>query len=85
MIQMRSSAVPVVVCICGIIVNDKDDSTPVPVDPRTLVQPGVSDGKAVHFNAYWAECHADPEAVQEYGNPETCGEVRDFFYRGENC
>lgn len=62
---------------------DKDDSTPVPVDPRTLVQPGISDGKAVHFNAYWAECHADPEAVQEYGNPETCGEVRDFFYRGE--
>ena len=44
---------------------DKSHSEPVPVDPRTLVQPGVNDGKAVHFNAHWVECHTDPDAVQE--------------------
>ncbi|AUM12592.1 rubber dioxygenase RoxB [Ketobacter alkanivorans] len=62
---------------------DKDDSEPLPVDPRTLLQPGISDGKAVHFNVNWAECHTDPVAVQEAGHPETCGELRDIFYRGE--
>ena len=61
----------------------KDDSEPLPADPRTLVQPGISDGKAVHFNAYWAECHVDPEAVQEEAHADTCGELRDYFYRGE--
>jgi hypothetical protein len=61
----------------------KDNSATLPVDPRTLVQPGISDGKAVHFNAYWAECHVDPIAVKEAGHPETCGELRDIFYRGE--
>lgn len=60
----------------------KADSTPVPVDPRSLVQPGVSDGKAVHFNAFWKECHADPVAVQEIGHVETCGELRTMFERG---
>jgi len=61
----------------------KPDATPLPVDPRTLVQPGISDGKAVHFNAYWKECHVDPALVKEAGHPETCGELRDVFYRGE--
>ncbi|WP_348675182.1 hypothetical protein [uncultured Abyssibacter sp.] len=60
----------------------KPDATPVPVDPRTLVQPGVSDGKAVHFNTRWAECHVDPELVQEHGHPETCGGLRDQFEAG---
>lgn len=61
----------------------KPDDAPLPVDPRTLVQPGISDGKAVHFNAFWKECHTDPEAVKEAGHPTTCGELRDVFYRGE--
>ena len=61
---------------------DKSDSEPVPVDPRTLVQPGVNDGKAVHFNAHWVECHTDPDAVQEHAHPETCGELRAQFERG---
>jgi hypothetical protein len=60
----------------------KTDDTPLPVDPRTLVQPGVSDGKAVHFNAYWKECHINPDAVKEYGNFATCGEFRSAFQRG---
>ena len=61
----------------------KPDDAALPVDPRTLVQPGVSDGKAVHFNAFWKECHLDPEAVQEAGHPTTCGELRHVFHRGE--
>jgi mono/diheme cytochrome c family protein len=60
----------------------KDDATPLPVDPRTLVQPGVSDGKAVHFNAWWKDCHVDPVAVEEVGAATTCGELRGRFYRG---
>ncbi len=60
----------------------KPDDAALPVDPRTLVQPGISDGKAVHFNTYWKECHLDPVAVQEAGHPTTCGELREVFYRG---
>jgi len=60
----------------------KSDETPVPVDPRSLVQPGVNEGRAVHFNTWWKNCHVDPEAVQEVGPAETCGELRARFYRG---
>lgn len=62
---------------------NKPDSTPLPPDPRTLIQPGISDGRAVHFNAFWKECHSDPHAVQEWGNSATCGELRAKHYRGE--
>ena len=62
---------------------DKDDDAVLPQDPRTLVQPGVNEGKAVHFNAFWKDCHVDEEAVREVGTPETCGELRDQFYAGE--
>ena len=61
----------------------KPDSAALPPDPRSLVQEGISDGKAVHFNAYWRNCHVDPEAVGEIGHPETCGELRERFYAGE--
>jgi mono/diheme cytochrome c family protein len=61
----------------------KADSTALPPDPRTLVQPGVSDGRAVHFNAFWKDCHVDPVAVQEAGHAKTCGELRQRFYRGD--
>ncbi|HTO54743.1 MAG TPA: hypothetical protein VMR50_15265 [Myxococcota bacterium] len=60
----------------------KADATPLPVDPRTLVQPGVSDGRAVSFNAFWKDCHVDPNAVQEVGHPTTCGDLRARFARG---
>lgn len=59
------------------------DSTPLPADPRSLVQPGVSTGRAVAFNAYWKDCHTDPEAIQEVGHATTCGELRERFYRGD--
>jgi hypothetical protein len=54
----------------------KSDDTPLPQDPRSLVQPGISDGKNVVFNIYWRNCHAEPELVGEYPNPTTCGELR---------
>ena len=54
----------------------KPDATPLPPDPRTLVQPGVNTGRAVDFNAYWKNCHVDPGAVQEVGHATTCGELR---------
>jgi endo-cleaving rubber dioxygenase len=61
----------------------KPDATPLPPDPRTLAQPGANAGKAVHVNTYWKNCHVDPMAVQEVGAAETCGELRQRFYRGE--
>ena len=61
----------------------KPDATPLPPDPRTLAQPGTNAGKAVHVNTYWKNCHVDPAAVQEVGAAETCGELRERFYRGE--
>src|SRR5262249_59648709 len=60
----------------------KSDATPVPTDPRSLVQPGVSDGRAVSFNAFWKDCHVDPVAVQEQGHAKTCAELRMPFYHG---
>ena len=50
------------------------DSAPLPVDPRTLVQPGTNAGAAVHFNAPWVEC--------ENSAPRTCGEYRAGLERG---
>ncbi|HVH19536.1 MAG TPA: hypothetical protein VNF72_14660 [Myxococcota bacterium] len=61
----------------------KPDSAPLPPDPRTLVQPGVNSGRAVAFNAFWKDCHVDPEAVEEVGHATTCGELRARFYRGD--
>jgi mono/diheme cytochrome c family protein len=60
----------------------KSDSTALPADPRSLVQPGISDGRAITFNAFYKDCHVDPVAVQEAGHPTTCGELRARFYRG---
>jgi len=61
----------------------KPDDTALPLDARTLVKPGISDGRAVHFNAIWRDCHVDPEAVQEEARPKTCGEFREVFNKGE--
>ncbi|HSJ96385.1 MAG TPA: hypothetical protein VLC53_04905 [Myxococcota bacterium] len=61
----------------------KSDSTTLPPDPRSLVQPGIGSGRAVAFNAFWKDCHTDPEAVQEAGHATTCGELRARFDRGD--
>ena len=47
------------------------DEAPLPLDPRTLIVPGVNEGKAVAFNAWWRECD---NAVPR---PTTCGEFRE--------
>ncbi len=54
----------------------KSDDASLPPDPRSLVQPGIDDGKAVHFNAWWKDCHVNPELVGERAQPKTCGELR---------
>ncbi len=63
-------------CLC------RDDDTPLPQDPRSMVLPGVSDGRAVAFNTFWKDCHVDPEAVQEAGPAKTCGELRERVKHG---
>jgi endo-cleaving rubber dioxygenase len=60
-----------------------DDDALLPPDPRALVQPGVSEGRAVHFNAWWKDCHVDPQLVGEQAQPQTCGELRASWARGE--
>lgn len=45
------------------------DNTPVPTDPRTMVVPGINEGKAVMMNAWWQTCQDD-------NKPATCGELR---------
>ncbi|MGB0210651.1 hypothetical protein [Algiphilus sp.] len=54
----------------------RDDAAALPADPRSLVRPGVNEGRAVYFNSYWKHCHADPELVGEDAPPATCGELR---------
>ncbi len=61
----------------------KTDDVELPPDPRSRVVPGVSDGKAVHYNAYWVDCHADPELVGEQAQPKTCGDLRASWEIGE--
>jgi hypothetical protein len=60
----------------------KADSAVLPPDPRSLVVPGANQDKAVYFNAFWKDCHADPERVHERPHPKTCGELRETTARG---
>jgi endo-cleaving rubber dioxygenase len=45
------------------------DSALLPPDPRTLVVPGVNQGKAVYMNAWWQTCQSDD-------TPANCGALR---------
>lgn len=61
------------------------DDTPLPVDPRTLVVPGVNTpGAAVQFNAWWVDLHDPPAPFVSTlePNPATCGEFRASAERG---
>jgi endo-cleaving rubber dioxygenase len=60
--------------------KDENDTTPLPPDPRTLVQPGVNPGKAVYYNAFWQDCHAN--APPEEKQAKTCGEYLKRRNRG---
>lgn len=59
--------------------NRTDDAV-LPPDPRTLIQPGVNEGGAVYFNAYYKDCHVS--ASPENADPTTCGEWRERIERG---
>ncbi|HKY91755.1 MAG TPA: hypothetical protein VJM11_11980, partial [Nevskiaceae bacterium] len=61
----------------------RDDAAVLPPDPRSLVQPGVNAGKAVHFNAFWRDCRKDPALIGEAGHPKTCGELRESWAIGD--
>ncbi|MFT5576818.1 MAG: hypothetical protein ACI89D_002347 [Bermanella sp.] len=54
-----------------------------PADPRSLAKAGYNDGRAVFFNAFWRDCHINPELVNEYPHPKTCGEFQASIKRGE--
>ena len=54
----------------------RPDDTLIPADPRSLVHPDASQGRAVAFNVDWKDCHQHPELVGEQGTPKTCGELR---------
>ena len=55
--------------------NPLPDSATLPADPRTLVVPGVNQGKAIYMNAYWQTCQSDD-------TPANCGEQRARVARG---
>jgi hypothetical protein len=64
---------------------DLPDGTPLPVDPRTLVEPGVNAGKAAYFNAFWVDCHVAADggdAGSDEAPPKTCGEYRALLAQG---
>ena len=54
--------------------EDKADDAVLPVDPRSLIQPGVNAGKAVYYNAWWQDCRAKLPADEQ--RPKTCGDYR---------
>lgn len=49
----------------------KGDGAVLPRDPRELLVPGVNQGRAVAFNAYWRDCG------NVVARPKTCGELRE--------
>lgn len=60
--------------------EDQPDATPLPVDPRTLIRPGVNPDRAVFFNAWYEDCHEKlPDFTQA---PTTCGGFREQRDRG---
>jgi mono/diheme cytochrome c family protein len=54
------------------------DDAPLPLDPRTLVVPGINKpGAAVQYNAYWIELHNAPGfRPNPLQRAQTCGEWR---------
>ncbi|HEY0974747.1 MAG TPA: hypothetical protein VGE57_09665, partial [Solimonas sp.] len=60
--------------------DGKADTAALPQDPRTLVQPGIAADRAVFFNSYWQDCHANLPAQEQQA--KTCGEYRTRRDRG---
>lgn len=64
---------------------NQPDSTPLPLDARTLVVPGVNrPGAAIQFNAWFVDLHNPPEPYLNKlpPKPKTCGEFRAASVRG---
>lgn len=61
--------------------ESKTDDAILPQDPRELIRPGISDGKAVAFNAYWQDCTSPGK--NPLRKPSTCGEYRSRRAAGE--
>ena len=57
--------------------NGKPDSTPLPVDPRTLVKPTVNanPNAAIQFNAFFIDLH-NPPAPYVKRKPPPANDVR---------
>lgn len=58
----------------------KSDDALLPPDPRSLIQPGINQGKAIYFNAYYKDCHVN--TGPEDAAPTTCGQWRGRIERG---
>lgn len=54
---------------------DQPDGAVLPQDPRELIRPGVNQGRAVAFNAYWESC--TEASGNPFTKPKTCGEFRE--------
>lgn len=60
---------------------EAEDDAVLPPDPRSLIQPGVNNGRAVYFNAYYEDCHVNlPESEKA---PKTCGDYKARIARGD--
>lgn len=66
--------------------NGKPDSTPLPIDPRRLVTPGVNTNpnSAIQFNAWFVDLHNPPAPFVNRlpPRPQNCGEFRAAAARG---
>ncbi len=60
--------------------ENRPDEAILPKDPRTLIRPGINEGRAVYFNAWHKDCHVN--APEEDAAPTTCGEFRERVARG---
>ena len=64
----------------------KPDTAPVPIDPRSLVKPGVNanPAAAIQFNAYYVDLHNPPAPYVNRlpARPQTCGQFRASAERG---
>lgn len=56
------------------------DNAALPADPRTLIRPGVNANRAVFYNGWWEDCHANLPVAEQ--SPLTCGDFRTRRDRG---
>ena len=57
------------------------DTATLPQDPRELIRPGVNQGRAVAFNAWWQDCTGPSSNPRR--KPQNCGEYRRRAQAGE--